>query len=114
MGGSAFDPNTNRLIVNMSEIGGILQLYEIPVGFSYGGPVVTAGGLVFIAATPDRRLRAIDVRNGDELWQAELPAAGYSTPVTYTAAGRQFVVIAAGGGRQGPPSGSGVPAVRPA
>ncbi|MCY4511850.1 MAG: PQQ-binding-like beta-propeller repeat protein [Acidobacteria bacterium] len=49
---------------------------------SYGGPVVTAGGLVFIAATPDRKLRAIDVRNGEELWQAELPAAGYSTPVT--------------------------------
>ena len=66
----------------------------------------TAGGLVFIAATPDRRLRAIDVRDGRELWQAELPAAGYSTPVTYTAGGRQFVVIAAGGGRQGPPSGS--------
>ena len=245
-GGSAFDPGTDRLIVNMSEIGGILQLYEIPVGFSdggvyaehcgschgpdlegtengpgldgvidrlgrtevetilregrgrmppfghlgeierrgvlrhlaapaaaraadtpstevryahggyrwvrdhdglpgntppwgtltsvdlatgefdwqvpfggypghedlgygsesYGGPVVTAGGLVFIAATPDRKLRAVDVRNGEELWQAELPAAGYSTPVTYTAGGRQFVVIAAGGGRQGPPSGS--------
>ena len=245
-GGSAFDPGANRLIVNMSEIGGILQLYEVPVGFSdggvyaehcgschgpglegtangpsldgvvdrlgraainavlregrgrmppfahleeferrgvlrhlaasdderaaetpttevryahggyrwvrdheglpgntppwgtltsidlatggfdwqvplgdylgheglgygaenYGGPVVTAGGLVFIAATPDRKFRAFDIRTGDELWQATLPAAGFSTPVTYTAGGRQYVVIAAGGGRRGPPSGS--------
>ena len=245
-GGSAFDPDTNRLIVNMSEIGGILQLYEVPAGYSdggvyaehcgschgpglegtangpsldgvvdrlgraeitavlregrgrmppfahldaverrgvlrhlaasaeeraaetpttevryahggyrwvrdhedlpgntppwgtltsidladggfdwqvplgdylgheglgygaenYGGPVVTAGGLVFIAATPDRKFRAFDVRTGDELWQATLPAAGFSTPVTYTAGGRQYVVIAAGGGRRGPPSGS--------
>ncbi len=245
-GGSAFDPDTNRLVVNMSEIGGILQLYEIPAGFSdrgvyaehcgschgpdlegttngpsladaverldraeidtvlregrgrmpsfahleeierrgvlrhlaapeearaaevpstevryahggyrwvrdhedlpgntppwgtltsvdlatgdfdwqvpfgdypdheglgygaesYGGPVVTAGGLVFIGATPDRKFRAFDVRTGEELWQADLPAAGFSTPVTYTAGGRQYVVIAAGGGRMGPPSGS--------
>ena len=245
-GGSAFDPGTNRLIVNMSEIGGILQLYEVPVGYSdggvyaehcgschgpglegtangpslegvvdrlgraeinavlregrgrmppfahldeverrgvlrhlaaseedraaetpttevryahggyrwvrdheglpgntppwgtltsidlasggfdwqvplgdylgheglgygaenYGGPVVTAGGLVFIGATPDRKFRAFDARTGDELWQATLPAAGFSTPVTYTAGGRQYVVIAAGGGRRGPPSGS--------
>ena len=245
-GGSAFDPDTNRLVVNMSEIGGILQLYEIPAGFSdrgvyaehcgschgpdlegttngpsladaverldraeidtvlregrgrmpsfahleeierrgvlrhlaapeearaaevpstevryahggyrwvrdheglpgntppwgtltsvdlatgdfdwqvpfgdypdheglgygaesYGGPVVTAGGLIFIGATPDRKFRAFDVRTGEELWQADLPAAGFSTPVTYTAGGRQYVVIAAGGGRMGPPSGS--------
>jgi quinoprotein glucose dehydrogenase len=68
--------------------------------------VVTAGGLIFIGATPDRRFRAIDIRTGEELWQAELPAAGFSTPVTYTAGGRQYVVIAAGGGRRGPPSGS--------
>ena len=73
---------------------------------NYGGPVVTAGGLVFIAATPDRKFRAFDIRTGDELWQATLPAAGFSTPVTYTAGGRQYVVIAAGGGRRGPPSGS--------
>ena len=245
-GGSAFDPATNRLIVNMSEIGGILQMYEIPVGFSdggvyaehcgschgpdlegtsngpslegvvdrigrrgvdaivregrgrmppfahlgeierrgvlrhlaapaearaaetpstevryahagyrwvrdheglpgntppwgtltsidlatgefdwqvpfggypgheglgygsenYGGPVVTAGGLIFIGATPDRKFRAYDVETGEELWRRELPAGGFSTPATYTAGGRQFVVIAAGGGRRGPPSGS--------
>ena len=73
---------------------------------NYGGPVVTAGGLVFIGATPDRKFRAFDLLTGDELWQATLPAAGFSTPVTYTAGGRQYVVIAAGGGRRGPPSGS--------
>lgn len=71
---------------------------------SYGGPVVTAGGLIFIAATPDRRIRAFDTRDGSELWRADLPAAGFSTPAVYAAGGRQFVVIAAGGGRMGPPS----------
>ncbi|MEQ9450189.1 MAG: PQQ-binding-like beta-propeller repeat protein [Pseudomonadales bacterium] len=73
---------------------------------SYGGPVVTASGLIFIAATPDRMLRAFDSANGDILWQTELPAAGFSTPAIYAVNGRQYVVIAAGGGRLGPPSGS--------
>ncbi len=73
---------------------------------SYGGPVVTASGLIFIAATPDRKLRAHDARDGAELWQADLPAAGFSTPAVYAVDGRQYVVIAAGGGRMGPPSGS--------
>jgi len=73
---------------------------------SYGGPVVTAGGLLFIAATPDARMRAFDKRTGELLWEASLPAAGYATPATYEAAGRQFVVVAAGGGKLGTPSGS--------
>jgi len=73
---------------------------------SYGGPVVTAAGLIFIGATPDRKFRAYDVRDGKLLWQAELPAAGFATPAIYRVAGRQYVVIAAGGGRMGPPSGS--------
>ena len=71
-----------------------------------GGPVVTASGLVFIAATPDMKMRAFDAGDGSVLWDADLWAAGHSTPVVYRAAGRQFVVIAAGGGRLGPPSGS--------
>lgn len=71
---------------------------------NYGGPVVTAGGLIFIAATPDAKLRAFDTRDGALLWQADLPAGGFSTPAVYSAGGRQFVVIAAGGGRTGPPS----------
>lgn len=71
---------------------------------NYGGPIVTAGGLIFIAATPDAKLRAFDTRDGALLWQADLPAGGFSTPAVYSAGGRQFVVIAAGGGRTGPPS----------
>jgi len=63
-----------------------------------GGPIVTAGGLVFIAATLDQRIRAVDVQTGEELWSAPLPAGGKATPMTYVAAdGKQYVVIAAGG-----------------
>ena len=62
-----------------------------------GGPMVTAGGLVFIAASIDGKLRALDVRNGEELWQHDLAAPGMTIPMTYTAGGRQYVVIAAGG-----------------
>jgi quinoprotein glucose dehydrogenase len=62
-----------------------------------GGPIVTASGLVFIAAATDDKLRAFDVHSGRELWQAALPAGGQATPMTYVAGGRQFVVIAAGG-----------------
>jgi quinoprotein glucose dehydrogenase len=75
---------------------------------NYGGPVVTAGGLVFIAATNfDRKFRAFDKRTGALLWETELPMAGNATPATYEAAGRQFVVIYANGGkaRRGEPSG---------
>lgn len=72
---------------------------------NYGGPVVTAGGLVFIAASRDEHLRAFDSRSGRELWRARLPAAGYATPATYAVAGRQYVVIACGGGKCGTKSG---------
>ena len=160
-GGAAFDPATQRLILNAQEIGGIVQVqqaesadadysldgrtrirdqdglpgntppwgtltsidlatgafdWQVPLGDypsmegagygaeNYGGPVVTAGGLIFIAATPDAKLRAFDTRDGALLWQGDLPAGGFSTPAVYHAGGRQFVVIAAGGGRMGPPS----------
>jgi|TARA_Y100000310_G_scaffold335510_1_gene417736 quinoprotein glucose dehydrogenase len=73
---------------------------------NYGGPVVTASGLIFIAATPDMKLSAYDTHDGKMLWQADLTAAGFSTPAVYSVDGKQFVVIAAGGGRMGPPSGS--------
>jgi quinoprotein glucose dehydrogenase len=72
---------------------------------NYGGPVVTAGGLIFIAASKDEMIRAFDQRTGRVLWQAKLPAGGYATPATYLAAGRQFVVIACGGGKMGTKSG---------
>lgn len=64
---------------------------------SFGGPIVTAGGLIFIAATMDDYLRALDVETGAELWRGRLPAGGQATPMTYEWQGRQFVVIAAGG-----------------
>lgn len=67
----------------------------------YGGPIVTAGGLVFVAATMDAKLRALDRRTGEVLWEATLPAAGYATPATYMEDGRQYVVIAAAGGKLG-------------
>jgi quinoprotein glucose dehydrogenase len=72
---------------------------------NYGGPLVTAGGLVFIAATRDEQFRAFDSRTGRELWSAKLPAAGYATPATYEIDGRQYVVIACGGGKLGTKSG---------
>lgn len=62
-----------------------------------GGPLVTAGGLAFVGATLDRRLRAFDVATGRELWSGALPAGGKATPMTYAAGGRQYVAIAAGG-----------------
>ncbi len=72
----------------------------IPTGsISLGGPIVTAGGLVFIAGTFDPFLRAFDVESGKELWKAQLPASGHATPMTYRLGsnGKQYVVIAAGG-----------------
>jgi quinoprotein glucose dehydrogenase len=69
---------------------------------SMGGPITTKGGVTFIGAAMDSRLRAFDTRTGAELWQAELPAGGQATPMTYRVrdGGRQFVVIAAGGHSQ--------------
>ena len=67
----------------------------------YGGPIVTAGGLVFIAATQDGKFRAFDKATGKLLWETTLPAAGYATPSTYSVGGKQYVVIAAGGGKLG-------------
>jgi quinoprotein glucose dehydrogenase len=76
---------------------------------NYGGPVVTAGGLVFIGATNfDRKFHAYDALTGRLLWETVLPAAGSATPSTYTVGGRQFVVIAAGGGKNGAPSGGSI------
>jgi quinoprotein glucose dehydrogenase len=72
---------------------------------NYGGPIVTGGGLVFIAATRDEMFRAFDKVTGRTLWQAPLPAGGYATPCTYEVDGRQYVVVAAGGGTMGTRSG---------
>jgi quinoprotein glucose dehydrogenase len=75
---------------------------------NYGGPVVTAGGLIFIGATADETFRAFDVKTGKILWQAELPFGGNATPSTYMVNGRQFVVISAGGAKSGRPAGGSI------
>lgn len=75
---------------------------------NYGGPVVTAGGLVFIAATNhDRKIRAFDKTSGALLWEMTMPSSGNATPATYEVDGRQYIVVAAGGGksRAGGPGG---------
>ncbi len=74
---------------------------------NYGGPVVTAGGILFIGASNfDKKFRAFDKATGRLLWETTLPFSGNATPITYEVNGRQFVVIAAGGGKD-PKSGSG-------
>lgn len=72
---------------------------------NYGGPVVTAGGLVFIAATRDEKIRAFNKRNGALLWEYDLPFAGYATPSVFMLQGKQYLVIACGGGKLNTPSG---------
>jgi len=95
------------------DLGSAQVAWEIPLGvlpnlsgvsgadgwgaINFGGPMITAGGLVFIAATPDDRIQAFDIADGRQLWSWELPAGGQATPMTYEFGGRQFVVIAAGG-----------------
>jgi len=83
---------------SMQDFGGAHP--PIPPGsISLGGPIVTAGGLVFIAGTIDPFFRAFDIETGKEIWKAPLPTSGAATPMTYRArpGGKQFVVIAAGG-----------------
>ena len=74
---------------------------------NYGGPIATAGGLLFIGATNyDKKFHAFDKSTGELLWETTLPFAGNATPISYAVNGRQFIVIAAGGGKD-PKSGSG-------
>ncbi|GAB3505355.1 hypothetical protein GCM10027341_36850 [Spirosoma knui] len=68
---------------------------------NHGGPIVTAGGLLFIAATYDEKLRAYDRKTGKVVWEYKLPAGGFATPITYMVDGKQYVAIAAGGTRYG-------------
>lgn len=70
-----------------------------PTGtFNMGAPIVTAGGLIFIGATMDERFHAFDKETGEELWEFQLNAGGYATPATFSIDGKQYIVIAAGGG----------------
>ncbi|WP_163378940.1 PQQ-binding-like beta-propeller repeat protein [Cyclobacterium sp. SYSU L10401] len=76
---------------------------------SFGGPVATAGNLVFIAGTPDEKIRAFDTFSGQVLWEYQLPAGGYATPSVYQVEGKQYLVITAGGGgKNGTPHGDSV------
>lgn len=72
---------------------------------NYGGPVATASGLLFIAATPDGKFRCFNKFNGKLLWETQLPVPGFATPCIYEAGGKQFVVIACGGGKLGTKAG---------
>lgn len=72
---------------------------------NYGGPIVTKGGLVFIAATSDSKIRAFHKMTGELLWEHELPAPGFATPAMFEINGRQMLVIACGGGKLGKKSG---------
>ena len=72
---------------------------------NYGGPVVTKGGVLFIAATRDGKFRAFNKRTGKLLWETDLPASGFATPATYEVNGKQYIVIACGGGKLGTKSG---------
>ena len=94
-------------------------LWEAPLGSfkpglppgspNLGGPIVTAGGLVFTAAAMDTFLRGFDIETGEEVWKGELPASAQATPMTYRATGRQFIVICAGGhGKLGTKQGDAV------
>lgn len=99
---TAMDMNTGK-IKWQSVLGEFDELTERgldPTGSeNYGGPVTTAGGLVFIAATKDEKIRAFDKDTGKVLWEHKLPAAGHATPAVYEKNGKQYIVIACGGGK---------------
>ena len=83
-------------------LGTLDKLMPIPLPIkwgapSFGGPIVTAGGIVFIGATADSRIRAFNINTGEELWQDELPTGAFSHPMTYVIDGEQYLVVASGG-----------------
>lgn len=105
---SAVDLNTGEIKwkVPLGEYAALTARGIPPTGTeNYGGPVVTAGGVIFIGASADETFRAFDKDTGKILWQAKLPFSGNATPSTYMVDGRQYVVISAGGGKSGRPAG---------
>ncbi len=105
---NAIDLNTGeyRWSVPLGEYAELTARGVAPTGTeNYGGPLVTAGGVLFIGASRDEYFRAFDPATGRELWKVKLPAGGYATPATYEVDGRQYVVIACGGGKMGTKSG---------
>ena len=105
---NAIDLNTGKLIwkVSLGEYPELTAKGIPPTGTeNYGGPAVTAGGLLFIAATRDGKFRAFNKRTGKLLWQTDLPAAGFATPSVYEVDGKEYIVIACGGGKLNTKSG---------
>jgi quinoprotein glucose dehydrogenase len=101
---NAIDLNTGEYLwqVPLGEYPELTKQGVPPTGTeNHGGPVATAGGLVFIAATYDEHLRAFDKKTGKVVWKYKLPAGGFATPITYMVNGKQYVAIAAGGRRYG-------------
>ena len=101
---SAIDLNTGEFVwkIPFGEYEALKAKGIAPTGTeNYGGPVVTAGGVVFIAATRDSKIRAFNKFNGKLLWEYVLPVPGFATPCIYELNGKQFLVIACGGGKLG-------------
>jgi quinoprotein glucose dehydrogenase len=104
---SAIDLNEGviRWQVPLGEIEELTKRGIAPTGTkNFGGPAVTASGLLFIAASADEKIRAFDQDTGQILWEADLPASGFATPSIYAVNGKQYVVIACGGGKVERPS----------
>lgn len=105
---NAVDLNSGKLLWKVP-LGEYAELIKSGLGITgsrnFGGPVVTKGGLVFIAATPDEKIRAFDKKSGKMVWESKLPAAGFASPATYMINGKQYLVIACGGGKLGAKSG---------
>lgn len=101
---SALNVNTGKYLWQ-KPLGEIKELmdagYPITGSENYGGAVVTAGGLLFIAATKDGKFRAFDKKSGGLLWETTLPAAAFATPSIYSVNGKQYIVIACGGNKLG-------------
>lgn len=99
---NAIDLNTGNYLWTVP-LGEFPELTEkgVPITGTenYGGPLVTAGGLIFIAGTRDERIRAFDKKSGKQVWEYQLPAGGFATPIAYEVNGKQYIVIAAGGAR---------------
>ena len=105
---NAIDLNTGEYLwrIPFGEHKELIEKGLPPTGAeNYGGPVVTAGGLLFIAGTKDAKFRAYNKLTGELLWETELPSAAFSTPSVYEIDGRQYVVVACGGTKLGAPGG---------
>ena len=105
---TAIDMNNARILwqVPLGNVDSLdIEGHPVTGTENYGGAVATSGGLLFIAATSDEKFRVFNKSNGELLWETTLPAGGYATPATYMTGGKQYIVIACGGGKLGTRSG---------